>query len=199
MSRFDNLANKWDLNPRRVKSAKAVTQKLKELIDIKDLNICDFGAGTGLITFDLFEDAKSIVAVDNSQGMLNELERKIKDTDIDNIKTTLLDIEKNSLPKNSFDLIVTSMTMHHIKDTKEFIQKLKNSTKSGGYIAISDLLSEDGTFHSGGNDGVHHFGFDKDNLFKIFNDLDIKLIDFSIVEVIKKHRDFEVFLIVGRI
>ena len=54
MSRFNDLAKEWDLNPRRVKSAKAVTKKLKELVHIDDMNICDFGAGTGLATFDLF-------------------------------------------------------------------------------------------------------------------------------------------------
>ena len=199
MSRFDNLAKEWDLNPRRVKSAKKITKNLKELVKIYNMDICDFGAGTGLVTFDLFEDAKSITAVDNSQGMLNELERKTNIADIKNIKALLLDIEKELLPKNSFDLVVSSMTMHHIKDTKEFIKKLKNSLKSGGYVAISDLASENGTFHERGNDGVYHFGFDKNDLLEIFKELEIELIDFSIVDVIKKHKDFEVFLIVGRI
>ena len=199
MSRFDNLAKEWDLNPNRVKSAKAVTQKLKELVNIKDLDICDFGAGTGLVTFDIFEDAKSVTAVDNSKGMLSELERKAQSASINNIQTLLLDIEKEQLPKNSFNLVISSMTMHHIKDTKEFLKKIKSSLNSGGYIAISDLLSEDGTFHERGNEGVHHFGFDKNKLIKIFEELDIKVVDFSIVEVIKKHKEFEMFLIVGRV
>ena len=199
MSRFDKMAKEWDLNPRRVRVAKSVTSKIKELIDIKDFEICDFGAGTGLISFNLFEEAKSITAVDNSKGMLKELETKAKKANIKNIKPLNLDIEKEHLPKESFDLIVSSMTMHHIKDTKLFLKKLKSSLKKGGYIAISDLIKEDGTFHTKGNDGVYHYGFSKDELVKIFEKLNIKVIDFSIVEVIKKHRDFEVFLIVGMV
>jgi len=199
MSIFDNLAKEWDLNPRRVKSAKATTNKLKSLINIKNFNICDFGAGTGLITFNLFEDAKSITAVDNSKGMLEELNNKINKANIKNINTLNLDIEKEGLPKNSYDLIISAMTMHHIKDTKKFINSLKNSLKKGGYLAISDLLSEDGTFHSRGNEGVHHFGFDKDEIIKLFEDLGFEIVDFSVVDVIKKHRDFELFLVVARI
>ena len=199
MSIFDNLAKEWDLNPRRVKSAKATTNKLKSLINIKNFNICDFGAGTGLITFNLFEDAKTITAVDNSKGMLEELSNKINKANIKNIKTLYLDIEKENLPKNSYNLIVSAMTMHHIKDTKRFINSLKSSLKNGGYLAISDLISEDGTFHSRGNEGVYHFGFSKDEIIKLFEELGFEIVDFSVVEIIKKHRDFELFLIVARI
>jgi len=199
MSIFDNLAKEWDLNPRRVKTTKATTNKVKSLINIKNFDICDFGAGTGLVTFNLFEDAKTITAVDNSKGMLDELNNKINNANIKNIKMINLDIEKESLQKNSYDLIVSAMTMHHIKDTTKFLNSLKSSLKKGGYIAISDLLSEDGTFHSRGNEGVHHLGFEKDKLIKLFEEVGFEIVDFSVVEVIKKHRDFEVFLIVGRI
>jgi len=199
MSVFDNLAKEWDLNPRRVKSAKATTNKLKSLINIKNFDICDFGAGTGLVTFNLFEDAKTITAIDNSKGMLDELNKKINKANIKNINTLNLDIEKEDLPKNSYDLIVSAMTMHHIKDTKKFINSLKHSLKKGGYLAISDLISEDGTFHSRGNEGVYHFGFDKDEIIKLFEELGFEIIDFSIVDIIKKHKDFELFLVVARI
>ena len=199
MSVFDNLAKEWDLNQRRVKTAKATTTKLKSLINIKNFDICDFGAGTGLIAFNLFEDAKSVTAVDNSKGMLEKLYNKIKNTHIKNIKTLSLDIEKENLPKNSYDLIISAMTMHHIKDTKSFINSLKSSLKNGGYLAISDLISEDGTFHTRGNEGVYHFGFSKDEIIKLFEELGFEIVDFSIADTIKKHRDFEVFLAVGKI
>jgi len=198
MSRFDDLAQEWDLNPNRVKSALKTTRKIKELLDIKDKDILDFGAGTGLVAFDLFEDAKSVTAMDNSQGMLAEIERKSDKAGITNIKTLLLDADDEKLPKNSYDLIVTAMTLHHIKNPQEFIRDMKDALKSGGYVAISDLESEDGSFHSMGNDDVEHFGFDKETIAEYFKEVGLEVFYLETNEVIKKHREFPIFLAIGK-
>jgi len=198
MSRFDKLASQWDLNPRRVKSALKTTRKLKELIDIKDKDILDFGCGTGLISFDLFEDAKSITAMDNSQGMLDELERKVKEAGISNIKTRLFDANNSKLPEHSFDLIVTAMTLHHIKDPAIFIKKCVTALKKGGFLVISDLESEDGTFHTHGNDDVEHFGFDKKQIKRWYEEADLEIIYLQTNETITKHQDFNIFLAIGK-
>jgi ubiquinone/menaquinone biosynthesis C-methylase UbiE len=197
MSVFDSLAKEWDLNPNRVKSAKVLSKTVKDLINLKDKSVIDYGAGTGLVAFSLCDDAKEILAMDNSSGMLEELERKIKEGDIKNIKTQLHDIESERLP-TGYDLFISSMTMHHIKDTKEFLTKAKESLNVGGYIAINDLVREDGTFHSRGNDGVHHFGFDRSKIAKYYKELGFEIVFDDIIEVIKKEKDFPIFLIVGR-
>jgi len=198
MNRFDRLASEWDLNPRRVNSALKATNKIKEIVDIKDKDILDFGAGTGLISFSLFEDAKSVTAMDNSQGMLDELDRKIKEADILNIKTELFDADENKLLESSYDLIVTAMTLHHIKDPLSFIKDAKTALKKDGYIAISDLESEDGTFHTHGNEDVEHFGFDKDQIKKWYEESGLEVIYVETNEIINKHKEFNVFLAIGK-
>ncbi len=198
MSRFDKLAQEWDLNPRRVESAKNTTSKIKELIDIRDKDIIDYGSGSGLVAFDLFEEARSVVAMDNSTGMLQEIENKIQKSDIKNITTLLHDIDHEELEEGKFDIFVSAMTMHHIKDTKAFLQKAKNSLKKGGYIAISDLESEDGSFHSRGNDGVEHFGFDLENIREIFESIGMEIVFLEIIETISKEKDFNIFLVVAK-
>ena len=198
MSRFDKLALQWDLNPVRVKSALKTTRKIKELLDIKDKDILDYGAGTGLVSFDLFEDARFVTAMDSSQGMLDELNRKIKEANITNIKTALHDGDINPLPENSFDIIVTAMTLHHIKKPLDFIKKASRSLRKGGYLVISDLESEDGTFHGCGNDGVEHFGFDKEEIANFYEKAGLKTIYLQTNETISKHKDFYVFLAIGK-
>ena len=198
MSRFDQLAKDWDLNPRRVNSALKATDKIKEIVDIKDKDILDFGAGTGLISFNLFEDAKTVTAMDNSQGMLNELERKSKEADIKNIKTELFDADEKKLPENSYDLIVTAMTLHHIKDPFFFIKDAKKALKRGGYLVISDLESEDGTFHTRGNEEVMHFGFDKEQIKEWYEKAGFEIVYLETNEIVKKHQDFNIFLAIGK-
>ena len=197
MSVFDSLAKDWDLNPNRVKSAKVLSLTIKKLMNLKDKRVIDYGAGTGLVAFSICDDAKEILAMDNSNGMLEELEKKIKASDIKNIKTQQHDIESERLP-SGYDLFISSMTMHHIKDTKEFLTRAKESLNVGGYVAINDLVSEDGTFHSRGNDGVHHFGFDRSKIVDIYRELGFEIVFDDIIEVIKKEKDFPIFLIVGR-
>jgi 2-polyprenyl-3-methyl-5-hydroxy-6-metoxy-1,4-benzoquinol methylase len=198
LSRFDILAAQWDLNPRRVKSAKITTDKLKKLIDIENFDILDYGAGSGLISFNLFEDVNSVTAMDNSKGMLKEIQRKIDKANISNIYPLLHDGNKDSFKSKKFDLAVTAMTLHHIKDPKSFIKNITKSLKDGGYLAISDLESEDGTFHTDGNKGVEHFGFDKSDIISWFEDAKLKLIYCETNETIQKHKDFDIFLAVGK-
>ena len=197
MSIFDSLAKEWDLNPNRLKSAKALSETIQKLIPLSGKKIIDYGAGTGLVTFSLCDDAKEVLAMDNSKGMLEELDKKADDANITNIKTSLHDIEDESLP-TGYDLFISAMTMHHIEDTKMFLTKAKESLNVGGYLAITDLVSEDGSFHSRGNDGVYHFGFDRSKIVDLYRELGFEIVYDDIVEVIKKDQDFPIFLIVGR-
>jgi len=198
MSRFDRLAREWDLNPRRVESAKITTEKIKSLIDITDKTILDYGTGTGLIAFGLFEKAARIDAMDNAPGMLEALREKIESAGISNITPILHDIHHEPLPETEYDLIVTAMTLHHIDDPDMFVRKCVGALKRGGYLAISDLVSEDGTFHTMGNDDVKHFGFAKEEIEAIYARNGLKMIYHEIVQVIRKHRDFPIFLAVGQ-
>ncbi len=197
-TRFDRLAQEWDLKPERVKSAKNVSEKLNELFDLEEMKILDYGAGTGLVSFDLCEKAHLVIAMDNSKKMLEEIDRKANTANIDNVHTRYHDINHEALPKEQFDLFISSMTMHHIEDTKAFLSKAKASLVKGGYVAINDLEKEDGTFHSMGNEDVAHFGFDRDALKALFEEVGMEVVYFETVEVISKKQDYPIFLIVGK-
>ena len=197
-SRFDTLAREWDLKPQRVESAKNLSDKLKSLFSLENMDILDYGAGTGLVTFSLCQTARRVVAMDNSKKMLEEIDKKSENAAIDNVHTHYHDINKEDLPKAQFDLFVSAMTMHHIDDTKDFLTKAKNSLVKGGYLAIKDLESEDGSFHSMGNDDVAHLGFDKPTIEALFVELGMEVVFFETVEVISKKQDYPIFLIVGK-
>jgi hypothetical protein len=54
------------------------------------------------------------------------------------------------------------MVLHHIKDVSAMLGKFKNMLVPGGFLAIADLYTEDGSFHDPGVE-VHH-GFDPEEL-----------------------------------
>jgi len=81
------------------------------------------------------------------------------------------------------------MTLHHIKNLNALNEKLKSITNR---VFLADLVKEDGTFHTRGNDDVEHFGFDIDELREYFKGWNL---DYKIIHLIKKHSDFPVFLL----
>jgi 2-polyprenyl-3-methyl-5-hydroxy-6-metoxy-1,4-benzoquinol methylase len=198
MSRFDRLAREWDLKPQRVASAKNVTAKIKSLLTLEGMRLLDYGAGTGLITFNLCEEVSSVIAMDNAKKMLDEIDKKAQNAAIYNVHTRYHDINHEDLPQAQFDLFISSMTMHHIEDTEDFLQKAKASLVEGGYLAINDLESEDGTFHSMGNDDVAHFGFDKEKIYQLLESMGMEIVFLDTVEVISKAKDYPIFLIVAK-
>ena len=62
-----------------------------------------------------------------------------------------------------YDLIFTSMVLHHIEDVPALLSLFAAWCAPGGRLAIADLEAEDGTFHSDMT-GVMHKGFDRNEL-----------------------------------
>jgi ubiquinone/menaquinone biosynthesis C-methylase UbiE len=196
VSRFDQIAKEWDTNPQRVESASKFADFVMSSInkDISNFEVLDYGTGSGLVAFCLKDSVKSVVGLDNSKGMLDTLKSKINNLSISNVSCDFHDINKESVKENSFDLIVTNMTMHHIKDYASFISKLHSSLKSGGYLFIADLESEDGTFH-GDNTGVEHFGFKLKEIESIYQKTGFKDVSVEVYDKINKpNKTYNIFV-----
>lgn len=199
MSRFDELALEWDKKKERVENARKIGEAVASSVPLsKDMTVMDFGAGTGLLTLYIQPYVRKIYAIDNSEGMLSVLKEKIESAGIDNIIPVLKDLEKDEFEENFYDLIISSMTLHHIKNVETFLKKIYRALKKGGYLAVADLEKEDGTFHDD-NTGVYHYGFDKDYIERVFKETGFKDVNVKTVNKIKKNdREYGVFLVVGR-
>ena len=193
---FANKSKSWDMNSKRVQNAKSIANLIIENITLSSsMKVMDFGAGTGLLSYFIAPHVDTIVAVDNSPSMLE----KFKEKSIDFASKTEvleLDLSQNDI-KQKFDGIISSMTIHHLKDTKALFEKFYKMLNKDGFIAIADLDSENGTFHSD-NTGVFHFGFERKELEVIANKVGFKEIRFELANTIKKpHREFPVFLMLA--
>lgn len=198
--RFDTLAKAWDSKPERVAGAMTFVDKILESLptDIKNFDILDYGCGSGLVSFGFANKVNSIKGLDNSTGMVEVYNDKANKIGLDNISGKFHDINKEVLDENSFDLVVTNMTMHHIKDTQMFISKLASSLKSSGKLFIADLVSEDGKFHSD-NEGVEHFGFSMEEIKQLFVKCGLEDVSIEVLHTINKpHNDYDVFIVQGQ-
>lgn len=196
MSRFDERAKYWDKKQSSLDKTEACIENIKRNIDLTTVkNILDYGCGTGLVAFSLVSEGNEVLGLDSSKGMIDEFNNKAKDKNLKNIKASLHDILSEDLPQNSFDLIVISMSLHHIKDIEIFFEKSYKALKAGGVLCINDLEKEDGTFHKKhNNDGVYHFGFSEDELVNIASKLGFSDFIYERVFIYKRdYGDFPLF------
>jgi len=203
-ARFDRVASDWDANPGRITLAKAVVEAIRKAVPLRpDMNAMDFGAGTGLVTLGILPYVRSLTAVDASGEMLRMLDQKVKVLRMGNVHTLFCDITKTRLPVVEFDLIVSSMVLHHIPDVSQALRQLRPCLRRGGWIALADLDSEDGTFHPDPT-GVFHHGLDHNEVRRWLQDAGF--MDTMAREAHRivrtsadgKMREYPVFLVTGR-
>jgi ubiquinone/menaquinone biosynthesis C-methylase UbiE len=200
-SRFDRKSKDWDKEQTRRELAGAVARALAGLPLHKDMLSMDFGCGTGLVGLPLAPRLGKIIALDSSPGMIAVLQQKIDEQGITNVECRLADITTAVLPQD-FDLIFTSMTLHHIADIEAILARFAELLKPGGHLAIADLDAEDGSFHKAGSEEKHH-GFDRLALTDTLHNHGFADITFEKVHTIAKQvqdgtvKDFTVFLAVA--
>ncbi|MBU0721088.1 class I SAM-dependent methyltransferase [bacterium] len=190
---FEEKAKNWDGESIRVNNTRTISEAILEKFELnKEMDVLDFGVGTGLLGFEIAQHVKKVHGIDTSKSMLEKLEEK--NTPQLSIKSYHQDIIENPLTQE-FDALISSMTLHHIEDLEKFFTTIHKNIKDKGFIAIADLEKEDGTFH-GDNTGVFHFGFEKEELCKIASACGFKDVEFESINIISKpHRDFGVFLL----
>ena len=201
---FNKEAAQWDANPGRVKLANEVADAIiREVMPASDMDVLDFGCGTGLVTLRLQPLVRTITGVDSSQGMLGVLDAKIRTQGLKNVETRFVDFDKGGRIEGRFHLLVSSMTLHHVPDTARLFKQWHELLLPGGQLCFADLDAEDGSFH-GDNTGVFHLGFDRDHLKKLllatgFRDIRDTTSTTMMRDVEGKgKREFPVFLIIAR-
>ncbi|MBN1625202.1 MAG: class I SAM-dependent methyltransferase [Deltaproteobacteria bacterium] len=201
---FDKEAASWDENPGRVRIAKDVARAiLRQVALTHDMDIMDFGCGTGLLSIELQLLVHSVTGIDSSQGMLDIFNSKISGMGLKNVGTLLVDLEKGDRLTGSYDLVVSSMTVHHIREIESLFDQFNDATVPDGHLYIADLDPDDGLFHSD-NTGVFHFGFDRNNFRKVFIKAGFNNVrDVKAAEIMKpvgngETRRFTLFLMTGR-
>ncbi|MBI2306246.1 MAG: class I SAM-dependent methyltransferase [Rhodocyclales bacterium] len=157
---FAHKAGSYEQNRSRVDNVDNIASSILNAIRFdRAMHVMDFGSGTGLLLERIAPHVGKITAVDVSRSMNGQLRAKAGRLGC-TLEIVETDLEESDLDAR-FDGIVSSMTMHHIADVTAMFRKFHSLLKDGGFIAISDLDAEDGSFH-GEDTGVHHFGFDRE-------------------------------------
>lgn len=193
-NRFDERAATWDDDPAKVERARAIADRIREVVAPQPgTRLLEYGAGTGLVSQTLRDRVGPVTLADSSRGMLEVLHAKVAAGTIADARVWDLDLGRDPVPDERFDLLVTAMVLHHIPDLQPVLRAFATMLADGGRLCVADLEHEDGSFHDEDFDG--HHGFDRDALA-----VELEAAGFDEVrfehgcEIVRDGRTYDVFL-----
>lgn len=195
---FDSRAAEWDSDPAKVAQSGRVAAAILAAVPVpQSARLLEYGAGTGLVTQALGERIGPKVLADNSAGMRQVLQDKIAAGTLPDAQVWELDLEHDPVPDAQFDLIVSSLVLHHVHDLPRVLAGFAALLAPGGHVALSDLDREDGSFHQADFDG--HHGFDRAELADQLRAAGLTEVSFTDCGAIDKEGTaYPVFLAIGR-
>lgn len=123
--------------------------------------VADLGCGTGNVAELLSKHVKSIIAVDQSQPMLDAARKRLGTCR--NIDLKLGDLSELPIPDQTVDAATCVLVLHHLEHPEQAIREMARIVKPGGLALIVDMLphTHEDYRHTMGH---AHLGFDPEQL-----------------------------------
>jgi ubiquinone/menaquinone biosynthesis C-methylase UbiE len=139
---FKDWSNEYDSTLGKVKRHHKLLDLVVESSEVKDGDVVlDIGCGTGLLSLKFLKEADcSIYGIDSSSEMLEIFKDKIAELGLsEKISLEVEDVENLDFKKDSFDIIASTVTLHHVQDKYPVIKRIYNLLKVGGRFLIGDI------------------------------------------------------------
>lgn len=135
---FDQLAGKFGREYVPGRSWKSLAEAMLKILNYEV--VADLGAGEGTLSQLLAQRAKQVIAVDNSEKMVEFGTKLAEDNKLSNLEYRLGDIEEPPIDDASVDLVVFSQALHHADRPERALKAAYRILKPGGRLVILDLL-----------------------------------------------------------
>ena len=192
---FNQVAGRFDRSYGPGRSWQAFGQMLLRIVP--PMVVADLGSGEGLISELLARRAKKVIAVDNSEKIVEFGAAKARKNGLKNLEFRLGDLEKPPIQAQSVDLVVLSQALHHAEDPALTIRAAHRLLKARGQIMILDLLRH--SFEKAHElYGDRWLGFRESDLHRWLEAAGFKDIEISVVAREEQEPHFQTILAAGR-
>lgn len=176
---FDALAGKFGKTYLPGRSWKALGESLLKLMP--PMVIADLGAGEGTFSQLLAQRAELVIAVDNSEKMVEFGSEVAKENGYENLEYRLGGIQEPPIEDETVDLAFFSQSLHHAEKPAEAVAAAHRILKPGGRIIILDLLKHQ--FEEARELYADHWlGFSELDISRFLNEQKFQDIDISVVD-----------------
>ena len=141
---FDGVADAWD-DMRKDFFSEAVRDRALDVANVKPGKLAaDIGAGTGFITEALLARGSDVVAVDQSQRMLDYMKQKFSTAG--GVQYIVGGDSDLGIDDESVDYVFANMYLHHVADPPAAIRAMTDILRPGGVLVITDVDEHDFEF-----------------------------------------------------
>ena len=109
----------------------------------RDLEVLDVAAGTALFGTAIAPHVRNVTAVDISPKMLEFGARRAAEIGTGNIAFVAGSAEALPFEDDSFDLVVTRYSLHHIIDPIVVLREMARVVRFGGVVVAVDMIAAD--------------------------------------------------------
>lgn len=127
---FDRVARDWDEMRERYFSEDVREGALAVAGVLQGRIAADIGAGTGFISQGLVREGLRVIAIDQSEAILNEMKRKFGDIGV--IDYRIGNAEDLPIPDEAVDYTFANMCLHHVERPPVAIREMARILKPGG-------------------------------------------------------------------
>jgi len=139
---FKDWANEYDDTLGKIDRHHQLLNLVVESSNVKKgQKVLDVGCGTGLLSLKFLEKTDCLITgIDSSSEMLSIFCDKIKKLALsDKIDFKLEDAAALDFKADSFDIVASTVTLHHLKDKYPTIKKIHDILKPEGRFVLGDI------------------------------------------------------------
>ena len=139
---FKDWANDYDNTLGKINRHHQLLNLVVKLSKVeKNQKVLDVGCGTGLLSLKFLEKKDCLITgIDSSPEMLSIFNKKIMKLGLSNkINYQLMKAQDLEFKPNSFDIVASTVTLHHLKNKLPTIDKIYSFLKPEGRFVLGDI------------------------------------------------------------
>lgn len=188
---FNRLAGKFGRTYIPGRSWQALGHALLGLLP--PMTIADLGAGEGTLSQLLARGARHVIAVDNSEKMVEFGAELAREHGFKNLEYRLGDIEDIPIADEEVEVALFSQALHHAVHPQRAVSEAFRILKPGGRIVILDLVSH--TYEQARDLYAHEWlGFAEVEIHEMLSEAGFSAIHVSVVAREKEAPNFQTML-----
>jgi ArsR family transcriptional regulator len=167
---FGRVAGEWDAVRTRLFGASFTAAGLLALLR-PDWVVADLGCGTGNASELLAPHVERVIAVDQSEPMLEAAKRRLGG--VANLQFAVGDLDRLPLKDRSVDAAVCVLVLHHIESPIDAIREMRRvlrSDRAGGVALVIDMIEHDREDYRH-TMGHTHLGFSESVMRSMFREV----------------------------
>lgn len=135
---YDCWAKVYDSAPNATRDLDALVLR-KQQLALANADVLEIGCGTGKNTEWLATEARTVLALDLSAGMLQKARERVHSERVRFVRHDLRD----SWPATeaSFDVVVADLVLEHVEHLKPFFEEAARVLRPGGRLFLCELHS----------------------------------------------------------